>query len=182
MKTITKYDNGAFTIPGFLTTEECQKLILNSESRGYDLAKIQTSFGEKNLTEVRNNERILFDDFDLAKRLFGAVQEYVPEEINYWKPVGLNERFRFYKYSDKQYFKWHVDGSFIRNYFEASKLTILIYLNQNYSAGETEFEDFKVRPQEGMALIFPHKLRHQGVPIKDGKKYILRSDVMYAKA
>jgi hypothetical protein len=30
-----------------------------------------------------------------------------------------------------------------------------------------------------MALIFKHELFHEGTEVKSGKKYVLRSDVMY---
>jgi hypothetical protein len=30
-----------------------------------------------------------------------------------------------------------------------------------------------------MALIFRHELFHEGAEVKSGKKYVLRSDVMY---
>lgn len=173
--------NGIFSVESFLTVEECNQLIRESEEKGYQEAKINTSFGEQDLKTVRNNERILFDDYDLAKSLFEKLKPLLPAEIDFWKPSGLNEKFRFYRYSGQQYFKWHVDGSFKRDYFEVSKLTVLFYLNDDYEGGETEFEGFSVTPKTGMLLIFPHKLRHQGAPLLQGTKYVLRSDVMYAK-
>ena len=38
-----------------------------------------------------------------------------------------------------------------------------------------------VRPlsKGGMALVFEHYLRHQGAPVSEGSKYVLRSDVMF---
>ena len=54
-----------------------------------------------------------------------------------------------------------MDGSFKRDYFEVSKLTFMVYLNSDYDGGETEFEGLKIVPQTGMALVFPHRLRHQ---------------------
>lgn len=173
---------GVIVINDFFNQAECHAFIEMSERHGYETAKIKTAFGEQESEEVRNNQRIVFDDFDLAKNIFEKAKSYLPEEINYWKPIALNERFRFYKYDSSQYFKWHVDGIYVKNYYESSKLTILIYLNDDYQGGETEFEQFKVSPKAGMAVIFPHKLRHQSTPIIEGIKYVLRSDVMYAKA
>ena len=54
--------------------------------------------------------------------------------------------------------------------------------------GETSFEDsysdesfdaFKVVPRRGMALFFEHHLNHKGEPVTHGRKYVLRTDVMY---
>ena len=175
------YDNGALVIPHFLSDEECDALIKRSESIGYEGALIQTR-GPSDAQSVRSNERILFDDYELAKALFLRIKVSLPKEIDNWQPSGLNEKFRFYKYTDGQYFKWHVDGSFKRDYFEVSKLTAIFYLNTIIDAGgETEFEDMSVSPEKGKLLLFPHKLRHQGVPPASGVKYVLRTDVMYAK-
>jgi hypothetical protein len=30
-----------------------------------------------------------------------------------------------------------------------------------------------------MALVFEHPVRHQGAPVTAGRKYVLRTDVMY---
>lgn len=179
---INKYENGSFSIRSFLSDQECDELIKQSEALGYEGALIQTSLGEVAANEVRNNDRILFDDYELADRFFKRLRPFLPDEIDYWVPSGLNEKFRFYKYTPEQYFNWHVDGSFKRDYFEVSKLTVLFYLNSDFSAGATEFEGEEVVPEKGMILVFPHKLRHQGVAPVGGVKYVLRSDVMYAKA
>ena len=62
-------------------------------------------------------------------------------------------------------------------------LTLILYLNDDYSGGDTVFEDerlsFTNRPQQGAGLVFQHKLRHAGLPIESGRKVILRTDVMY---
>lgn len=176
-----KYDNGVFVVDDFLSPKECSDLIARSEQIGYQRSKIQSSLGEVESTSIRNNERILFDDFDLAKELFNKLEGYLPKDIDSWVPSGLNEKFRFYRYEGDQYFNWHVDGSFKRDYFEVSKLTMLIYLNNDFGDGETEFDDMKIQPKTGMLMVFPHRLRHQGVSPIDGVKYVLRTDVMYSK-
>jgi hypothetical protein len=66
---------------------------------------------------------------------------------------------------------------------EASRLTFMVYLNEDFGGGATEFDFPKetVRPREGMALVFDHGLQHQGAEVTRGTKYVLRSDVMYAR-
>jgi len=88
--------------------------------------------------------------------------------------------------------KMHKDGSYKANENEESKLSFLVYLNQDCEGGETIirqyiiadngerlFSDHYIKPEIGMALIFPHELWHEGSPIISGKKYVLRFDVMY---
>ena len=90
--------------------------------------------------------------------------------------------FRIYKYSPGQRFKMHRDGSYIRNEHEKSFYTFLIYLNDDFEGGETEFEGlFTVAPKKGSALVFHHPLRHEGKTLISGLKYVLRTDIMYTK-
>ena len=76
--------------------------------------------------------------------------------------------------------------------FEESELTFMIYLNDGMAGGETRFfagieqafrqppEPFlAVRPERGMALIFLHSIWHEGAVVQTGRKYVLRTDVMY---
>lgn len=93
--------------------------------------------------------------------------------------IGLNERFRFYRYDPGQQFATHMDGSFVRQNGERSLLTFMVYLNDAFEGGETVIIETTVKPQKGMALIFQHALVHEGAVVISGRKYVLRSDVMY---
>ncbi len=57
----------------------------------------------------------------------------------------------------------------------------MIYLNDDFTGGNTDFGWESVKPVQGMALVFPHRLRHQGSTVQEGVKYVLRTDVFYAK-
>jgi hypothetical protein len=46
--------------------------------------------------------------------------------------------------------------------------------------GETRFENVSVAPAPGLALVFDHYLMHEGAPVIEGQKYVLRTDVMYS--
>jgi len=63
-----------------------------------------------------------------------------------------------------------------------SMLTFLLYLNDGYEGGDTQFRWETVKPESGMLLVFPHNQSHQGAEIAAGTKYVLRSDVMYQNA
>jgi predicted 2-oxoglutarate/Fe(II)-dependent dioxygenase YbiX len=92
---------------------------------------------------------------------------------------GFNERFRFYRYRGAQFFKAHKDGSYERSEAEASFLTILIYLNDDFTGGHTDFAWESIKPRAGSALVFPHRQMHQGSAVESGTKYVLRTDIMY---
>jgi hypothetical protein len=131
--------------------------------------------------------RVMVDDEVLAARLFQRVRPFLPERIDEWVAAGLNERFRFYRYDVGQTFTPHYDGSFRRNDGEESKLTFMVYLNDDFSGGTTDFLTeggnvwLRVQPRLGMALVFEHFQLHEGTSPKSGRKYVLRTDVMYRK-
>jgi prolyl 4-hydroxylase len=167
-----------FTIPDFLTATACELEIARAEAIGFAPAPVTTRLGFVMMPEVRNNTRVMLDDTAHAATLFTRLAPFMRGRGS---PIGLNERLRFYKYDPTQCFRWHRDGSFRRANGEASALTFMIYLNDDFAGGETEFESApSIRPRRGMALVFSHRLRHQGAPVLRGKKYVLRSDVMFA--
>jgi predicted 2-oxoglutarate/Fe(II)-dependent dioxygenase YbiX len=168
-----------FLIDDFLPFAECDRLISESEGMGYEYATIETEKGAVRLESVRNNSRVLYTDMALADWLWFKLKDSVPQKIGISNAVGLNELFRFYKYEPGHQFKKHIDNSFIRNESEASYYTFMIYLNDDYSGGETSFKDVEVKGKKGMALVFLHSLEHEGKQVREGIKYVLRSDIMY---
>jgi len=179
---------GVCTIDDFLSATECDALIARSEAISYDVALISRPSGPARVAEIRNNDRVILDDPDLAGELWAKVDESVlPIFQKIWRPYGLNERLRFYRYEPGQFFDWHSDGRFWRSQEEESHFTFMIYLNDDYEGGETAFralldhpdEDLIVSPKRGMALIFHHPLWHRGSEVRRGRKYVLRSDIMF---
>jgi prolyl 4-hydroxylase len=173
-----------FQLDNFLTEAECKDHISFSENEGFREAKINTrERGEIYDKNTRNNDRVVIELPDLAEALFEKVKDHCPQEMGEWKILGLNERFRFYRYKDGQEFKVHPDGAFKRNENEISMVTMLVYLNEDFVGGETEFVmpwDI-VEPKIGKLLLFAHKQLHKGNPVFEGTKYVLRTDVMYKK-
>ena len=169
-----------FYVDNFLTSEECDSYVRNSEEIGFDEATINTTFGYQRESKVRNNLRVISDDQRLADDLWGRASEYVDERQG-WKPVGLNERIRFYKYQLGHKFDWHYDASFERKNGERSWLTFIVYLSGEFDGGQTSFDDAFVLPEKGRALFFRHNLRHKGEIVSHGTKYVLRSDVMFER-
>jgi predicted 2-oxoglutarate/Fe(II)-dependent dioxygenase YbiX len=177
--------NRIFVIYDFLTTEECQSFISRSEKEGYNDATITTRAGFVMDKEIRDNARLIVDDVPLADQLWQRARQFLPGRDDDWRAVGVNERFRFYRYDPGQKFAPHFDGCHRRGNGEQSHLTFMVYLNDDFSGGETKFYDdeqkprVSVRPKCGMALLFIHWQLHEGAPVVTGRKYVLRTDVMY---
>lgn len=186
-------EGGAFVVDGFMTGEECRAYIALSESLNYAIAPLTTARGPVVAPEVRNNTRVMLDDHSLARTMWERVKPYVPELLSDWtdelrEPVGLNERFRFFRYDPQQRFAKHYDAPYRRDNGEASLLTFMIYLNDGFEGGETKFYSdhdqlrYAVQPRQGRALFFIHNLYHEGARVVSGRKYVMRSDVMYRRA
>src|SRR5262249_2465416 len=146
---------------------------------GFSDAPINTAFGPRLSQDIRNNTRVMIDDPIGAEQLWRRTIDYVPKYVGNWSAIGVNERFRFYRYDVGQQFDWHYDGAFERSNGDRSRLTFMIYLNDNFEGGHTSFENTNVVPKVGLALFFIHQIRHKGQPVTNGRKYVLRTDVMY---
>ena len=180
--------NRIVLIHDFLSPEECQAYITQSEQQGYEEATINSVSGASIRKDVRDNTRVILDDPSLAASWFQRAMPFLPPELGPWKPVGFNERFRFYRYDPGQSFKRHYDGSYVRLNRDESLLTFMVYLNQEYTGGTTDFyhpDDrlkASVTPRRGMALVFEHLQLHEGTAVESGRKYVLRTDVMYRRS
>jgi hypothetical protein len=133
-----------FVIPQFLTAEECQAFVARSEQLGYADAPINTSFGPLLCKDVRDNQRLLADDPELARAWWDRAKGLLVQEWFGWQAVGLNERFRFHRYDPGQRFAPHQDGCFRRDNGEQSQFTFLVYLNDGFEGGVTAFPEGRV--------------------------------------
>jgi hypothetical protein len=168
-----------FTVADFLTAAECDAYVQLAESAGFAAAPINTTFGPLLRPDVRNNTRVMIDDVARAEELWRRAADFVPRRLGQWHASGVNERLRFYRYDVGQQFEWHYDGAYERPDGERSRLTFMIYLNEGFEGGETSFESVNIVPRRGLALFFVHQVLHKGQPVTEGRKYVLRTDVMY---
>lgn len=170
-----------FLIEDFLSSEACDEYVAMAQGKVFEEAKISMNGRQMMSKGIRNNDRLMIFDNQLADELFEKAAAFLPGNHENYTLKDFNEMFRVYKYSPGQRFKMHRDGSYIRNENEKSFYTFLIYLNDDFEGGETEFENlFTVAPKKGSALVFYHPLRHEGKTLISGLKYVLRTDVMYS--
>ena len=174
-----------FVIPRFLSSHECAGFIHRSERLGYSDAPINSALGMVMRKDVRDNQRILLDGPELATAWWDRAGGLLVPDWMGWKAVGFNERFRFYRYDPGQRFAPHLDGCFERDNGETSFFTFLVYLNDGFEGGATAFHESRasllVTPEQGKALVFYHRQLHEGMPVVRGRKYVLRTDVMYRR-
>lgn len=177
--TVVWHSERVFSVPGFVSKSECNELIGWAEQVGFDAASVRTVAGQRDMPRVRNNERALVEDSPWPARLWQRLQDIELPVIEGQRAIGLPRSLRFYKYGVGQRFKMHKDGPWQED-GRVSRLTLLVYLNDGFEGGCTDFRSFIVQPATGSALLFLHDTWHEGAAVIDGVKYVLRSDVLYA--
>lgn len=160
-------------IPDAVTAAECDALMAAAERQGFEAS------GNRYPGGYRDNDRLVRDDAELAAWLFERIRSQLPG-----KPLGLNPRFRFCRYRDGQKFTVHRDGAWAPSAAARTTMTVQVYLNDGseFSGGETHFSEsgLRVAPVKGTAIVFDHRLWHEGCAVTAGTKYVLRTDVLYA--
>lgn len=139
--------------------------------------------------EVRHNSNLNFiADSETLERIWLRCSEHFDDKYDHFnnkQPLGINGRFRFYRYDKGDYFKMHIDGSWPGSQVIGNQLvddafgdrwsmyTFLILLNDDFVGGETQFivdrddptqpasqKDTShiesVRTPSGSVLCFPH--------------------------
>ena len=141
---------GTFQLLNLLSPEECRTLIELSETMGY-LKDAAVSLPR----EVRHNHNVTWVTDETTDRIiFQRAAPLLDDRLDIFegrKPVGINARFRFYRYGTGDFFKRHtdgawpgsrvIDGELLANAYpdRYSQMTFLILLNEDFSGGETRF-------------------------------------------
>lgn len=131
------------------------------------------------------------------------MMDEISDDSSSYRPVACNGNIRIYKYEKGMSFGQHYDGSNEIDRFECGKteLTVLIYLS-SCRGGATRFylpphkndgrgkrsrkglESVGFVPEAGSILMHWHGdkcLMHEADPVMEGVKYVLRTDIVYAK-
>ena len=116
----------AVVLDNVFTEEECETLIYQAElTTGgvWEQAMVNVGSGMQQLrTDTRDCGRIIWDDRDIVGRIWDRIKDHVPEihSLNgvpritgngpskrneTWNVSRCNERMRFLKYGENQYFK-----------------------------------------------------------------------------
>jgi hypothetical protein len=214
---------GAFVLVDALSEGECRQIIAAAESspHGYVPDETVTSAPTPKGYAPRASNFVWLSD-EIADRIFERVKHLLPQEMGpngMHKLKGINARLRLYRYSPGAIYRPHVDGAWPGSgckpatkevttttaveeeyCYDAygdrwSRLTFLIYLNDDFLGGNTTFytpapklghlEAYSVAPRTGSVLVFPHggdhgSLVHEGSNVEQGAKYVIRTDVLYS--
>ncbi|KAF9425538.1 hypothetical protein BGZ94_007448 [Podila epigama] len=200
---------GAFLLKDVLTRKECLQMISAAEAVGFtpDVPIVGTA--AESISVLAHNFFWMADD-QLLKHIFDRCKPHFPETSGDGQgAVGINSRWRVYRYVPGAIYRIHVDGQWPGSGLDPvtgeylydayggtrwSRLTFLVYLNDEFEGGGTTFftpsadvgfmDARAASPRAGSVLCFPHgeaagSLLHEGSPVLKGAKYIIRADVLY---
>jgi hypothetical protein len=184
-----------------LSPEECAGLIKRAKGEQFEDVVMNRPIAGGDADQVANCRRSMIEDLDLASELFdrmvNAIQgteledriQHAPwvsegETGNILNATGLNDRLHILRYGAGQFFAPHRDSRFKRG-SEVSHITVQVFLNDNFSGGTTSIRGGKrfvdIKPQAGSVLLFDQDLRREECEVHFGRKFVVRSDVLYEK-
>jgi len=197
---------GAFLLTDVLSKSERQGFIEAAETAEYSPDEpVARQPGDSILAHAC----VWLMDERNSNELFNRVKRFLPAfSAHGGEPLGINRRWRFYRYVKQRYYRPHIDGAWpasgvsekdeyifdVSGGSQTSRLTFLIYLCDDFEGGWTTFfvpsesegvlNAFPVTPVSGCILVFPHgdtrgSLLHEGSPVLSRAKYVVRTDVLY---
>jgi hypothetical protein len=170
-----------WTVPDALSPAACEAYIDRMRQGAPELAPIVGREGPEIDLAVRNNTRVMWDDEVEANGLLALVGAAVPGTLSDLPLHGANPRLRLYRYGPGEKHGAHWDTVVELPGGVRSLLTLVFYLNDGFSGGETDFPELgrTIVPRRGSALLFQHRILHEASEVHGGEKYVLRTDILY---
>jgi len=185
--------NRLYTFTKVFSPKECEKFIA-SNNFSYVEEKLQKNYLQelrsRNLPLVRTNMRRKYIDENVAQVIWQIARENLPKTLpDGRKLVGVRSAMNFFKYSVGEYFTPHLDGGHSSTETgHSSEYTFVVYLNDDFQGGSTRFCGIPelegsakdITPVQGNVTILRQSdMKHCGVTLKAGYKYILQGMIMY---
>ena len=173
-----------WTVDDALSPADCEAYARRMRAGAAEVAPIVGEHGPEVDLAVRNNTRVMWDDEAEANALLDRVAARVPQRLSEMVLAGANPRLRLYRYGPGERHGAHWDTVVQLAGGVQSLLTLVFYLNEGFSGGETDFPelDQRIAPRLGRALLFQHRILHEATEVRTGEKLVLRTDVLYRPA
>jgi len=173
-----------WTVDRALDEATCRAYVARYHAARAEQAPVITERGTVVDVSRRDNSRVMWDDAGEANRLVDTVRSQIPGR---WRTEHLhsgNPRLRLYCYEPGQHHTAHWDTVVELADDLRSRLTLVFYLNDDFTGGHTDFPELGVtiEPRVGRALVFQHRVLHAAMPVEHGAKLVLRTDVLFASA
>lgn len=164
-----------------LDDEACARYVARIRDGQQERAPVITEHGVGLDLAVRNNTRVMWDSDAEAQSLLARIDQRIPSRLSGLARVGANPRLRLYRYGEGEKHSAHWDTVVEFERGARSLLTLVFYLNDGFSGGETVFQelDARITPKRGRALVFQHRVLHTATTVQRGEKFVLRTDIVF---
>jgi prolyl 4-hydroxylase len=171
----------------FLSPEECDHLIQKASTSELFPSTVSDDHGDRSVDlSVRKSHQCWLKDGDdpVVEAISKRVQKLVP------LPLDHQEDMQVVCYHSNDYYHPHYDTPYrpsaipyFNRYFGPRVATCLMYLNDDYTGGETEFllANRIIQPKKGKAIVFfnidvdlvliPESI-HTGCTVQQGTKWV----------
>jgi Rps23 Pro-64 3,4-dihydroxylase Tpa1-like proline 4-hydroxylase len=175
-KKISPVAQGIWVVNDLLEKSYCETTIQKIESSGFKVAR--------QYNQGRHNKETFIQEKNIAQDLLAKFEKIIlAGPSGKVQVTDFSFPLEFYKYESGDYIKTHSDAP--REIFPGkwSTLTLVLYLTDGYSGGETFFpkSGLKVTPKIGCGLLFDQKLDHEALTVENGIKYVLRTNCLVKK-
>ena len=207
-----RYGERAIVLHNVLSPDECSQI-----AELFTLLEVSEATSDK---RYRNGMRCQVSSVPLAQLLFDRIRPFIADStrvvtaencsgfqqntlmIGDWHMEAVNDYLRLSYYAPEGHLGPHYDGEINPDANVCSIKTLLIYLNDDYVGGATNFVAehelyfdtakniyrspasavvASVKGRRGDALVFDHKLLHEGGILESGTKCIIQSELMYRR-
>lgn len=177
-------------IYNILSVDECNELIRFSQSRSMESSHVvdYSNQSDRKIDITRNSSNVWLRDTDhpIVQKIAGV------SSVLTGFPFENQEMLQVVKYESGGKYEHHYDAPDISDMKVLDKLnrgsgqrqyTFLIYLNDEFEGGETEFVNIglKIKPETGKAILFRSTTQdqvviknslHTGCTVNNGNKWI----------
>jgi prolyl 4-hydroxylase len=164
--------------PGLFSTEECDFLIERSSPSLRPSLVVDPQTGRQVPNPVRTSDAVGFPLVSESPAIHALCRRLAEASDTH---VKQGEPLQVLRYRPGQQYRPHFDA--IGDSDNQRVLTFLVYLNDDYEGGETEFlsTGLKVKGRKGDGLLFRNadssgvldpRAQHAGLPVLAGEKYL----------
>ena len=153
---------------GFLTQEECDKIISEIKSQG--TLKVQ----ENGWDDVPNGKFVKLDNQKLSDSIFKCVN--LANDLSFKLDISgvqgcYGKEYYWNTFEESETLHCDIQPGDITN--TATKITTILFLNDNYKGGELQIWDTKVKPEVGKLIIFPSFAGHKVKEFTTNDRYVV---------
>lgn len=171
-------------IPDAWSAAQCDYWVARCNALGWEAAAVETTGGLTMAPHIRRNQKREDNDASMAALMLKQWHQLLRRSEASLEVTSLFPVWRTYRYDMGDRFIRHRDGA--KNmYGQTSKWTVLVYLNDDFTGGDTVFYpetdsgvcgNLVVKPMKGTMVLFEHRTWHASTPVQSGTKFVLRTD------